>query len=516
MAYNNVVDVAPILSVSALTVVVKDSQAVLVKDFALSLRSGEITAIVGESGSGKSIACLAIMQLLQNGLERTAGSVKFNNTQLGELPESELQKYRGKSVAYVFQDPASSLNPVLSIYAHFNEVFSVHFSQLTSPQKKQRSSELLAEVGLSNLGDIKNRYAHQLSGGQQQRLLLALSLASNPQVLIADEITTALDPDVQQMIIDLLAKLCLQRNLAVAFITHDIHLAQQISTNIAVMHQTRIVEFNDCQSLFDYPQHPATIKLLGAARREAAIGEEVSEKDLVLDAIDLSISYRIPRIFGRARRVQVVKDISFKIFKGQTLAIVGKSGSGKSTIARAVCGLAHHLEGQLNLYLKNEVVHLHQSDQRALRPYRKHVSMVFQDPVASLNPLVPVHKSVAEPLLVHTDMNAEQRLQCATKLLAEVGLDSGQIVNRLPSELSVGQCQRVAIARALALDPLLMVCDEALASLDLTAQREITDLLLSLQQKRQLCLLFISHDYKLVQGIAHNIFSLDEHVALAQ
>ena len=509
-------DAAPILSVSNLTVAVGDSQDVLVQDFELSLGSGEITAIVGESGSGKSIACLAVMQLLQPGLSRVSACVEYNNQRLDGLSESQLRKYRGKHVAYVFQDPLSSLNPVLSVYAHFNEVYTAHFPELNVAQKKQRAMQMLAEVGLSEMQNISDRYAHQLSGGQRQRLLLALALAADPQVLIADEITTALDPAVQQKIVDLLSTLCKSRNLAVAFITHDIALARQIADNILVMHQSRVVELNDCQSLFDYPQHPATVKLLQSAQHNCTVGTSNDEDGLVLDAIDLSIAYLVPRIFGKARLVEVINNISFKLFKGQTLAVVGKSGSGKSTIARAVAGLAQHLDGQLNLYLENEVVHLHQDDQQALRPYRKHISMVFQDPVSSLNPLLRVHKSVSEPLLVHTDMTAEQRLQRATELLTEVGLNPAQIAHRLPSELSGGQCQRVAIARALALDPAIIVCDEALASLDMTAQHEITELLLSLQQQRQLCLLFISHDYKLVEGIAHNILSLDDHASEGQ
>ncbi|MFT7516570.1 MAG: oligopeptide transport system ATP-binding protein [Myxococcota bacterium] len=510
IAYNHEVSDAPILCVSQLTVTVCDSSATVVKDFELQLDAAKITAIVGESGSGKSLACLAMMQLLPNGLKRTSGIIKLDGSDISELPESRLRALRGKQIAYVFQDPSSCLNPVLSIHTQLDEVLLAHFQSMPSAERQRRSRQLLAEVGLGELQDIRSNYSHQLSGGQRQRLLLALSLAADPQVLIADEITTALDPETQEMIIGLLTELCAKRELAIVFITHDISLAKQIADNIVVMHASTVVECNSTGHIFTSPQHPVTKRLLAAAEKQRAVQIETKSQEVVLEAKRLTISYRVPRIFGRARLSEIVSDISFKLLRGQTLAIVGKSGSGKSTIARAVCGLAHEIKGELNLHIENDVIALHQKDQAALRPFRRHVSMIFQDPTSSLNPLMPIWKSVAEPLLVHSQSDAATRKQRALELLSEVGLDAALLSERLPSQLSGGQCQRVAIARALALNPEVVVCDEAISSLDLTAQNEIIDLLLQLQQRRLLSYLFISHDPELVERIAHDILSLNK------
>ena len=363
-------------------------------------------------------------------------------------------------------------------------------------------------MGLAELSNITNRYSHQLSGGQRQRLLLALSLAADPQVLIADEITTALDPQTQGMIVDLLMRLSKERELALVFITHDISLAKLIADQVLVMSKARVVEVGASHEIFSNPKHPVTQRLLQAADDKIQNVSNAESAELVLEAKSMSVFYKVPRIIGRAKLVKSVSGISFTLHHGQTLAIVGKSGSGKSTIARAVCGLAHQLEGELNLLVDNEIINLHDPKQQAQRAWRRHVSMIFQDPASSLNPLLPVHKSVSEPLEVHLALSRAELKSRALALLDEVGLDSQAIAGRLPSQLSGGQCQRVAIARALALNPAVMVCDEAISSLDQSAQQAIVALLLDLQKNRGLSYLFISHDSDLVSRVSHKVLSL--------
>lgn len=504
-------DVVPVLSVADLTVSLADNDKVaVVRDFNIELFPGSITALVGESGSGKSLACLAIMDLLPQALVRTSGVIKYNGQLLSDKNESELRKYRGNDVAYVFQDPASCLNPVLSVAAQLDEVMVAHFPQLDADGRKGRALTLLQEVGLGEISVPTTRYPHQLSGGQRQRLLLALSLAAEPSVLIADEITTALDPATQQVIVDLLAALCAERQIALVFITHDIVLAKKIAHNVVVMHDSRVVETGTCHEIFENPQHAQTSILIDAASSQHGTVAYSDQSELVLKAEALSIAYRVPKIFGRAKLKRIVHNVSFSLRRGQTLAVVGKSGSGKSTIARAVCGLAHHIEGTLELYLSDETIDLSCTNHKQMRPYRRHVSMIFQDPTSSLNPLTAVVNSVAEPMLVHLDISAVERTERAMQLLTEVGLDAQSLAQRLPRELSGGQCQRVAIARALALNPAVVVCDEAISSLDITAQREIIELLSSLQKQRQLSYLFISHDHELVDSFAHQVLRIDD------
>ncbi len=490
----------------------KAGNQLLVQNFSITLHAGEILAIVGESGSGKSLACLAIMDLLPVALKRSRGSIEFNGRQLSHLSDVELSAYRGRKVAYVFQDPFQCLNPVLSLFAQLNEVYSAHFPSLSMSERFSRAVDLLNDLGLNDVAssNLKDRYPHQLSGGQRQRFLLALSLAAEPDVLIADEITTALDPKTQGSVIQLLKNMSEQRNFALIFISHDILLSKAISDSIVVMEKGEVIENGDFADVWSNPKATQTKRLIEAATKPHLPNQSGTNPDLALSARGLEIYYRVPRIFGRAKLKRAVSGIDFDLKRGQTLAIVGKSGSGKTTIGRAICGLAHQLGGKLSLHLDNEIVDLAAQDSQSLRAYRKHVSMVFQDPVASLNPMMSVAESVAEPFLVHTSLSSSQRTQRANSLLHEVGLEPAKYATRRPSELSGGQCQRVAIARALALDPKVVVCDEAISSLDIPSQHEIIELLTRLQEQRGLSYIFISHDLQLVDNIAHQILSLDE------
>ncbi len=502
-----------LLAVSQLRLEVEAAtgERALVDDVSFDIAPGEAVGLVGESGSGKSLTALSLLDLLPAQIRRTSGKVVFDGTDLAGLSERQLRKYRGARVAYIFQDPSSALNPVMRVGAQVEEVLRVHQPQLDRNRRQQRLLELLTEVELPEVAEMARRYPHELSGGQRQRVLIAAALAGEPELLIADEPTTALDVTVQEQILKLLERLRTERGLAMLWISHDLQLVRSFCQQAVVLYQGKVVERGTPQQLFEAPQHAHTKELVAAAMLASQAAPCDSQDDpatqLVCRVQDLQVSYHSAGgWFGRKRlTTAAVKGVSFTLQPGETLALVGESGSGKTSVGRALLRLLPDVTGQVELWLPDgqQIDWLNIAEKQA-RPLRRFVSMVFQDPVAALDPRMKIWRSVVEPLMIHQEAQGAALRARALELLADVGL-SQEFADRLPGALSGGQCQRVAIARAIALQPRLVVCDEAISALDSSIQAQVLELLTDLQQRHGLAYLFITHDLEAVRRFAHRV-----------
>lgn len=491
-----------------------DDSGALVGPVSFQVGVGEAVGLVGESGSGKSLTALSLLSLLPPSIERRGGRLWWqpDGVDFAQLSERGLRPYRGGSVAYVFQDPSTALNPVLRVGHQVEEVLAIHRPELSKAARRERLQELFTEVELGNGGALLRRYPHELSGGQRQRVLLAAALAGDPELLIADEPTTALDVTIEQQILELLKRLQAARGLAMLWISHDLALVRGLCTRLLVMHEGALVEDADTETLFASPQHPHSQALVAAASQEAqAQIREQAEAMLTVDK--LSVRYPGPRkVFGGAGEpIVAVKEVTFTLGAGRTLGVVGESGSGKSSLARAILRLESDFSGTVQLRPPGLGTSLAWSElkESALRPHRRHVGMVFQDPATALNPRQPVWRSVMEPVEIHRPTSQVELRQKAQRLLQRVGLDES-FLNRRPSALSGGQAQRVGIARAIALDPCLVVCDEALSALDVTIQEQILELLRELQAEHGLAYLFISHDLDMVARLADDVLVMHQ------
>jgi ABC-type glutathione transport system ATPase component len=503
----------PLLAVSQLRLEVETASGkrVLVNDVSFAIEPGQTVGLVGESGSGKSLTALALLDLLPPQITRTAGKVLFDGTDLAGLKERQLRAFRGSRVAYIFQDPAAALNPVMRVGAQVAEVLRAHQPQLNRSQREQRLLELLSEVELPEPAAMARRYPHELSGGQRQRVLIAAALAGDPDLLIADEPTTALDVTVQEQILKLLERLRVERSLAMLWISHDLQLVRAFCQQAVVLYQGKVVERGTPEQLFQAPQHEHTKALVAAAQAGGSAASNASDEDShhakVCQVTDLSVRYYAAAgWFGRKTlTTEAVKGVSFSIEPGETLALVGESGSGKTSVGRALLRLLPHVEGQVDFWLPDgsKVDWLKVTEPQA-RPVRRHVAMVFQDPVAALDPRMRIWRSVAEPLIIHQEAQGAALRARALELLADVGLGP-EFADRLPGALSGGQCQRVAIARAIALQPRLVVCDEAISALDSSIQEQVLELLADLQRRHGLAYLFITHDLSAVRRFAHRV-----------
>lgn len=492
---------------------------VLVQDLGFALQKGEILALVGESGSGKTLTALALMGLLPDGVRRAAGTIRFAGTALQDLPERALRKYRGAKVAYVFQDPSSALNPVLRVGAQVEEVLKVHRPDLDRQARKARLLELFTEVDLPDAARLARRYPHQLSGGQRQRVLIAAALAGEPELLVADEPTTALDVTVQEQILKLLARLRDRRGLAMVWISHDLQLVRAFCDQALVLKDGQVVERGTPARLFEDPQHPYTRELVAAALAgQEAKPVEASDDDGPLPLCRMfGLHVRYPGPSGSKRDGHhAVRGVDLQLYPGETLALVGESGSGKTTVGRALLRLLALEEGQIMMRMPTgEEVDWSALSQRQLRPLRRHVGMVFQDPVSALDPRMKVWRSVAEPLEIHKVAKGAELRKRALKLLADVGLGP-DFADALPHRLSGGQCQRVAIARAIALEPSLVVCDEAISALDAQVQEQILELLADLQSLRGIAYLFITHDLDAVRRFSDRVAVMEQGLVVEQ
>ena len=472
-----------------------------VRGVSLSLARGETLALVGESGSGKSVTALSILQLLPRPPARyPAGSVRFRGAELMGAPEAELEQVRGNRIAMVFQEPMTSLNPLHTIDKQVAETLRVHKS-MTRAAARARVLELLHLVGLADAERRLGAYPHQLSGGERQRVMIAMALGNEPDLLIADEPTTALDVTIQAQILRLLKTLQQRFGMALLLITHDLGIVRRMADRVAVMTEGQIVETAAVAELFASPRHPYTRRLLDAEPR----GEPVPvapDAPAVLAGRDVRVWF--PVRGGLLRRtvglVKAVDGVSVAVREGQTLGVVGESGSGKTTLGLALVRLQAS-RGEIELGGQR----IDGLGGRALRALRRQMQVVFQDPYGSLSPRMSVRQIVEEGLTVHqADTSREERRALVDRALVEVGLDPAAR-DRYPHEFSGGQRQRIAIARAIVLRPRLVVLDEPTSALDVSVQAQIVELLRDLQSRHRLAYLFISHDLRVVKALAHDV-----------
>lgn len=477
-----------------------------VKGIDFRLRHGRTLAIIGESGSGKSVSVRALMGLLPPSA-RITGSARLGPTQLLGIDEPAMRRIRGRDIAMVFQNPATSLNPTMSIGAQLLEAIRVH-GEKNKARAKERAIELLTLVRLNEPELRFTQYPHQLSGGMRQRVVIAMALACDPKVLIADEATTALDVTTQAKIMELLCDLQDRLGMAIILISHDLSLAASYADDIMVMRRGAVVEHVRPQELFDEGREPYTQELLGtfsrlpAERREGRDGVLASGAEPLLKVSGLVQEY-VTRGAGGTKTgvVRAVNDVSFDVMPGTTTGIVGETGSGKSTIARAVIQVEAAKAGTVTF----QGADLTGMKRRQLSKVYADLQMIYQDPFGSLNPRWKVAEVIAEPLRGHTTMGEKARRARVDELLDLVGLPAETYRSRRPQELSGGQAQRVAIARAVSLEPSLIICDEATSALDVLIQAQILDLLVKLQRELGMAYLFIGHDLNVVRYISDAI-----------
>ena len=471
----------------------------VVSNVSFDIRRGETLAIVGESGSGKSVTAHSILRLLPYpAASHPSGSIRYADQDLLKISESKLRKIRGNRIAMVFQEPMTALNPLHTIERQISEILQLH-KGLRGAAARSRVLELLEMVGIPDPARRLKAYPHELSGGQRQRVMIAMALANEPELLIADEPTTALDVTVQLKILELLKELQARLGMALLLISHDLNLVRRIAQRVCVMQRGQIVEQSDCETLFSSPQHPYTRELLGAEPSGEPAGNVPG--DTLLSVADLKVWFPIKK--GMLRRtvdhVKAVDGINFNLQQGQTLGIVGESGSGKSTLGLAILRL---IASQGAIRFKGHA--LNGISQQAVRPLRRQMQVVFQDPFGSLSPRMSVGQIIGEGLRIHKLGSEQEQEQAIIDALVEVGLDP-QTRHRYPHEFSGGQRQRIAIARALVLKPELILLDEPTSALDRTVQRQVVELLRTLQQKYNLSYLFISHDLAVVRALSHEL-----------
>ena len=481
----------------------------IVNNISFTIERGETFVLLGESGSGKSITALSIMRLLPAAIKISDGSVILHTTNLFQLPENKMRKIRGAKIGMIFQEPQTSLNPVLTAGQQISETLRQH-DNLSKKQCIKRSIELLDAVGIPDAERRINEYPHQFSGGMKQRIMIAIALAGKPDLLIADEPTTALDVTIQAQVLNLLRKLQSETGMSILFITHDIGVAAQMADHIAVMQNGSIVELKTKKELFSNPENAYTQKLFDAIpswekRTEENEIEEIerTERTSLLKVKDLKVYYPIRKgIFKRTiGHVRAVDSVTIDLHAGETVAIVGESGSGKTTMGKGILQLLEVTSGDIT-YQKTD---LNKLDAPSLRKLRSDIQIVFQDPYSSMNPRMMVNDIIQEGMLAQgVGESKKERDEHTVKLLEQVGL-LPEHRYRYPHEFSGGQRQRICIARALAVKPKLIICDEPTSALDVSVQAQILSLLKDLQKEYQLGYLFITHNISVVEYIAHYV-----------
>jgi microcin C transport system ATP-binding protein len=490
----------PVLTVDNLSVSFRQDGADIpaVRGVSFTVGKGETVALVGESGSGKSVTALSTVGLLGDSA-RVAGSIRYGAQEMVGASESELRQVRGNDISFIFQEPMTSLNPLHTIARQLGESLELH-QGLRGAAVRDKILELLHKVGIRDPETRLGAYPHQLSGGQRQRVMIAMALANGPELLIADEPTTALDVTIQAQILQLLADLKAKEGMSLLFITHDLGIVRRIADRVCVMKNGEIVEQGPTAEIFAAPKHPYTQMLL-AAESTGVPAPVPQGAEVVAETEALRIWFPIHR--GLLKRtvghIKAVNAATLSVRAGETLGIVGESGSGKTTLALAIMRLIGS-EGRIS-FLGRDIQGL---GQRQMRPLRRDLQIVFQDPYGSLSPRMTVEQIIAEGLGVHGVEGGQDKHQMVAAIMREVGLDPAMMA-RYPHEFSGGQRQRIAIARALILKPRLMVLDEPTSALDMTVQVQIVELLRSLQKKYGLAYLFISHDLKVVRAMAHKV-----------
>lgn len=534
------------LKVNDLSVSFKNgkSQFTAVKGISFTLDKGETIGIVGESGSGKSVTSLALMRLLNEDQAEINGSVLLNGVCLCKLSEDEMQQVRGNQVAMIFQEPMTSLNPVLTCGFQLTEAIRLHLG-VTKTEAKQRTIDLFKEVQLPRPEAIFDSYPHQISGGQKQRVMIAMALACNPEILIADEPTTALDVTVQKTIIELLHKLKAERHMSLIFISHDLGVIKEIADRVLVMYKGEIVEEATVDDLFANPKHPYTKGLLACRptpqqhlKKLPVVADFLDEGKPAVTIESIRELYHYPdaEIAARKRRlyeqqpllkaeklntwfptdtglfkrkdhvVKAVNNVSFDVYPGETLGLVGESGCGKTTLGRSILRLIEPTSGKVSF----EGTDLRKLKKDELRQMRKDIQIIFQDPYSSLNPKLTVGQSLMEPLQVHQFYsNDATRKRKVLELLERVNLQPAHF-NRYPHEFSGGQRQRIVIARALALQPKFIICDESVSALDVSVQAQVLNLIRELQDELKLTYIFISHDLAVIKHISDRMMVMNK------
>ncbi|MBD2463717.1 ABC transporter ATP-binding protein [Oscillatoria sp. FACHB-1407] len=548
---------SPLLNIENLTIDFTTETRVVraIANLSLTLHRGEILGVVGESGSGKSTASLAIMRLLGR-TARVSGSITFQPQgekaiALLSLSEREMEKIRGGKIAMIFQDPLSSLNPVYTCGSQVMEAIQLH-EKVSEKEAYRRALSLLDEVKLPDPTAIMKRYPYELSGGQIQRVMIAMALAVNPAILIADEPTTALDVTIQATILSLLKEIRDRRQMSILFITHDLGVVAEMADAIAVLYRGELMEYGKAHDIFTNPQHPYTKGLLACRPRldqslrylptvadfmeeslsstgelilrekttavTATLQPEITLTEQqqrlsqlqtnppILEVNHLRVAFPIKGLLGRVTHyVHAVNDVSFAVYPGETLGLVGESGCGKTTLGRSLLRLIEPTSGQI-LFEGEDITHLPQPQ---LRQLRRDLQMIFQDPYSALDSRMTIGKAVMEPLRIHLPAaGLKSWKERATYLLERVGLKA-DFMNRYPHELSGGQCQRVCIARALALNPKFIICDESVSALDVSVQAQVLNLLRELQAEFKLTYIFISHDLSVVKFLSDRIMVMN-------
>ena len=493
----------PLLQVKDLSVAFTQGgeENLAVDHVSFDIAKGETVALVGESGSGKSVSALSILKLLPYpAASHPSGEIFFKGEDLLDRNEADLRRVRGDDITMIFQEPMTSLNPLHTIEHQIGEILDIHRG-MSGKQARERTLELLRSVGLRDPEKRLGAYPHQLSGGQRQRVMIAMALANDPELLIADEPTTALDVTVQAQILELLHDLKSERGMAMLFITHDLGVVEKISDRVCVMQNGRIVEHGPTKEIFANPQHEYTRHLL-AAEPSAKPPPKMPDAELIMQGDDMKVWFPIKR--GLLRRtvdhVKAVDGIDVEIRAGQTLGVVGESGSGKTTLGLALARLISS-EGQIGFVGRT----ISEYSFKQMRPLRDELQVVFQDPFGSLSPRMSVSEIVSEGLRIHhPKLDAGEREERVVSALREVGLNP-DTRHRYPHEFSGGQRQRIAIARAIVLEPKFIMLDEPTSALDMSVQAQVVDLLREIQDRHNLAYMFISHDLRVVRALANDV-----------
>jgi peptide/nickel transport system ATP-binding protein len=478
-----------------------------VKGVSFDIKPGEVVALVGESGSGKSVTSATAMGLLPGNAE-ISGTVTLGDREVTALDDAGLRRIRGRHAAMVFQEPMTALNPVLTVGDQLTEALNLHGIAFGT-EADRRAAELLEMVGIPDARNRLKQYPHQFSGGQRQRIVIAMAISCSPEVIIADEPTTALDVTVQAEILELLRSLKNQLNTGILLITHNMGVVADMADRVCVMLRGELVESGEVRQVMQNPQHPYTQRLLASVPRLGA-ELEVAEPEVVTET-QARVSYAIEaegmciEYEHRGTKNRVVHDVDFTVSPGEILGLVGESGSGKSTIAKAVLGLLPVAQGSLRIR-GEDLTRLAGGEARRMR---RRIGVVFQDPAASLDPRFPIGDVITEPMVIHKVGNRKTQMERAYELLDAVKLPRS-VVNRYPHELSGGQRQRISIARALTLDPEVLIADEPTSALDVSVQAAVLDMFAELQSRYEFACLFVSHDLAVVDMLAHRVLVLKD------